>query len=261
MRIRLYQAFASNNSGSYTIVGTFESSQDADDIASLLRAVCAEHGPWYEQHAYDEDGESPLERFAREHGLSDERPGRADDWPEHGPTPSITSVGHQVLVHVPYTVTMPRVFGELFYKRGGRVDIELDHAHEDRSVEMAFYVPDIKWNDPERSRRIDALERELLDVLPPLVRRREHDERPVIEPAFHSEVPRGALDHPRRPHRCHEGASRGHGLRAGEAKAALDRLPKEVLVDVDHIYAQHAAETLRAAGCEAEVIVPNRASK
>ena len=37
--------------------------------------------------------------------------------------PSAVAVGRQVMVHAPYTVTLPPVFGELFYAMGGRVGI------------------------------------------------------------------------------------------------------------------------------------------
>ena len=186
MRIRIFQAFASNNSGSYTIVGSFRSAAAAEEVATLIGAVAQAHSAWFEQNQYAEDGESPLDAFAREHGLSEERPGREDAWPAHGDPPSVSAIGHQVLLHAPYTVTMPRLFGELFYKKGGRVDVEIDHAHEELAVEFQFWVPKLRFDDPEKSRRIDALEAELAPLLPALLVRDEYDKRPCIPHMFHA---------------------------------------------------------------------------
>ncbi len=319
MRIRIFQAFASNNSGSYTIVGTFESPQAAEEVAALLRVVCAEHDVWHEQYGDDQDGESPLDVFARDHGLSEQQPGRSDSWPEHGAAPSLTAVGHQVLLHAPYTVTMPRLFGELFYKRGGRVDVEFDHAHDQLAIDLAFYVSDLaNWNDPERQRRFDAVERDLVPLLPVLTARAEHDTRPQVEPVFYDsswggrhlaaifrdlveaiaavrvvaerhsvalrvriqECPHGVVDplaHLRASTRpwgrsrvilWSIGADRVRAMKAlrevmgselAEAKSAIEGLPKEVLIEADQAYAERATEILRAAGCDAEVVVPRRA--
>ncbi len=185
MRIRIFQAFASNNSGSYTIVGTFDSPEIAQEVARLLGEVCREHDGWHEEHEYDDTGESPLDAFVRTHGLTEEKPGRGDEWPQYGEPPSVLGVAHQVLVHAPYTVTMPRLFGEFFYKRGGRVEIELDHSHEELAVEFSFYAPDLRWDDPEGKRRVNELVAKLQGLLPRLTQREEHDKRPRIPPAFH----------------------------------------------------------------------------
>jgi ribosomal protein L7/L12 len=185
MRIRIFQAFSSNNSGSYTIVGSFDSPERADEVARILQAVTAEHDAWLENNANAFDKESPLDVFARAHGLTEEQPGRGEDWPEDDAPPRTVAMGHQVLIHVPFTLSMPRLFGEFFYKQGGRVEIELDHAHEDLAVEVAFYVPGGQWNDPEKRRRIEGMERALGPLLPALVERKEYDQRPVVAPVFH----------------------------------------------------------------------------
>lgn len=135
MRIKVWQAYASNNSGSYTIVGTFESAEKASEVADVLREMAVAHSAWFEglDDAEDkDDAKSPLATFSFEHALPwQSGMGVSDDWPEHGEktVPEIVAAGHQVLVHVGYTVSMPATFGAFFYKRGGRVSIELDHAH------------------------------------------------------------------------------------------------------------------------------------
>jgi hypothetical protein len=43
---------------------------------------------------------------------------------------------------------------------------------------------------------------------------------------------------------------------AEAAKSLGDDLPTEVLVDVEHAFAERAAEVLRAAGCDAEAVLP-----
>lgn len=64
--------------------------------------------------------------------------------------PSVIAAGSQVLIHEDYTVSMPKAFGEYFYRRGGRVDIELNHTHHPLITVLRFWVP---WNDPDRSER------------------------------------------------------------------------------------------------------------
>lgn len=186
MRIRIFQAFASNNSGSYTLVGTFQSVKIAAEVAEVLRAVAAEQDVWASRVRGEEsnDAESPLEAFARMHGLSDKQPGRFDDWPEYGEPARVTAVGCQVLIHADYTLTMPRVFGEFFYKREGRVDLELDHAHHDLVTTIQFYVPQAGWKNPDAARRMAVVESALLPLLPALTARAEHDTRPVVAPLF-----------------------------------------------------------------------------
>src|SRR5690606_384215 len=89
-----------------------------------------------------------------ERGLTlDEGVGLSDDWPEHEPPPEVVVLGHQVLVHCDFTVTMPRFIGELFYAEGGRVEVEIDHGHHATVVLLDLWIP---WKEaheqPERSR-------------------------------------------------------------------------------------------------------------
>lgn len=159
MRIRLWHAYASNNSGSYTIVGSFREAARAAAVAEALAPVVAEHSAWLDRHP-PEGEEPPLHRFIRARGLTlDERVGLAGDWPEHGPPPEVVAIGRQVLVHCDYTATMPRVFGELFFAEGGRVDVEIDHAHTQIVALFRLWVP---WEREGRDAVLQALLEQLL---------------------------------------------------------------------------------------------------
>src|SRR5688572_28006469 len=107
MRIRLWSAFASNNSGSYTIVGSFRDAALAEEVARLAQEACDAHAAWREARSDEAEGESPLDAFLEREGLPAERPGRGEDWPLYGPKPTAIATGHQVILHAPYTLTMP----------------------------------------------------------------------------------------------------------------------------------------------------------
>jgi ribosomal protein L7/L12 len=311
MRIRIFRAFASNNSGSYTLVGSFTSPGAAKAVAETLRVACAEHQEW---HASDAEAASdaPLDAFARVHGLHESAPGRSD-WPSYGPPPEVIAVGHQVLIHAPYTVSMPRLFGEFLYTQGGRVDLELNHSHERLAVEFNFLVRGVQWDSPARKERLAAVEQALAPLLPALTNTKGPEERSAVVPVFHqgpwgrklltavfADVVEGVrvvsqtaeklgIDVRVRIVECIEGlADPLAPLRAGgtpwgrsrvilwavcddriramkaicevtgsavdEAKALLEALPNEILVDVDHAFAERAAEALREAGCDAEAL-------
>ncbi|WP_437965533.1 ribosomal protein L7/L12 [Sorangium sp. So ce260] len=323
MRIRLFHAFASNNSGSYTIVGSFRDAATAEEVARLVQEVCDAHSAWLEARAAEPgaaapEGGSPLEAFARREGLrAGDHDGDGDDWPQYGPSPAAIAAGHQVIVHAPYTVTMPPLFGALFYAKGGRVDTELDHAHEALAVEFSYRPADVRWDDPRAAERLDAFEQRVAAELPAWTARSEHDRRPPIAPAWHSdawrsrhlsavfddlvegvqgvrrlarehgmgltvrvtECPYGAADpfaHLRaRPNpfgpfhvilwqlgpdriAAMKAVREAVGCDLDEAKAALEGLPREILVEVSEAHARRAADLLRQAGCDAEAVVPAR---
>jgi len=165
----MWHAFASNNSGSYSIVGSFPSAETAEQVAAELLPVIRAHGDWMNTRpGWDaperENSPSPLGRWAVENGLQwtgDD----AEEWPEYSGenAPGVIVAGSQVLIHDDYTISMPKVFGEFFYRRGGRVDVELNHAHHPLIAVLRFWVP---WNDPEREEReYDVLAlRESLDT-------------------------------------------------------------------------------------------------
>jgi len=197
MRIRIWSAFASNNSGGYTIVGSFPSEAVAAEVAAALRDAFAAHQAWREARDENEqagggapgDDEPPLHRFIRAEGLSLDSPtlGLDDDWPQRGPPPEVTAVGPQVVVYVDYTVTMPRTFGEFFYRRGGRVDVELDHSHDPILAVFSFWVPDM-WKPEKRDearRRLAALRSALdTEVFPAARDEAEERERLWVPPAW-----------------------------------------------------------------------------
>jgi len=142
VRIRVWTAFASNNSGSYTIVGRFAEAERAAEVAAELAEMIAAHTAWHAEHMYEDSEDSPIVAFARARGLAATAAlGAGDEWPQYGEPPSVTAVDRQVVVHAPYTVSLPRTFGELFYARGGAVDTCLDHAHEALVVHFEAWWP------------------------------------------------------------------------------------------------------------------------
>ncbi|MDI1428468.1 hypothetical protein [Polyangium sorediatum] len=186
MRIYLYQAFASNNSGSYTLVGTFKDEATAEEVARLLAEVSAAHSAWLERPRGADDGPSPLDELVKREGLRGDKPGRDDDWPLYDGGPQVVAAGKQVLFYCSFTLTMPAVIGELFYARGGRVQMELDHAHAEIAVEFDIWLPYDKIKDKdERREKLDAFEARLADELSAWTRRDEEDTRPQIEPAWY----------------------------------------------------------------------------
>lgn len=317
MRIRLFSAFASNNSGAYTIVGRFADAEAAAGVAELLQGVVDAHSAWHEANPWEEGGAAPLDDFARAQGLREARHGRGDEWPQHGAPPTVLAVDRQVVVHAPYTVTLPPVFGEAFYAAGGRVEVELDHTHERLAVEFSWYRADLKYGDPRIGPALDDFEARLRPVLDALLTLGETDGRPTVAPAWHrdgfgqrhlsavfvdlvagvravqavadacgmklsvrvAECPHGVAD-PfallRLPTRSHgpyrvilwsAGPERVWAMRAlrevlacglDEARAMIDALPTECLVDVSEQEAERAATVLSGAGCDAEVVAPRR---
>jgi ribosomal protein L7/L12 len=316
MRIRLFTAFASNNSGSYTIVGSFRDAATAAEVARVVQEACDTHHAWHEEHQYQAEGESPLDALAKREGLRADKPGREDDWPAaYGSPPTAIASDRQVIVHVPYTVTMPPIFGALFYARGGRVEAELDHTHDDLAVEVGYRARDLPWNDPREAEVLTAFEERVGAELAALTARGEHDNRPAVAPAWHrgfwgarslSAVFRDLVEGVQalrrvadevgvlltlRVYECPHGArdpfamlrerpipwgqfrvilwkigedriaamkavrdALGCGL--ADAKAALQDLPREILVDVGEEHAKEAAAAFVRAGCDAEVVLP-----
>jgi hypothetical protein len=134
MRVRVWNAYASNNSGSYTIVGSLPSEEVAQEVAAELTAMIEAHTAWHESDPGEKvaSSDSPLATFCRVHELTwSGGDGMGDDWPEHSDDnrPRVVAIGNQVVVHHGYTVSLPPVFGAYFYKRGGRVQNEENHAH------------------------------------------------------------------------------------------------------------------------------------
>jgi hypothetical protein len=142
------------------------------------------------------DAESPLQRFAHDHGLvvrPDE--GHGDEWPEFGPSPAVARVGLQVLVHAPYTVSMPRLFGAFVYARGGRVALELDHAHRPVVALFEFGCP-VPWSEadgPERVRRMQPFRSAVEAALPELLESKGPEASAPSSPAWQCEMTWGSM--------------------------------------------------------------------
>src|SRR5262245_54003035 len=103
MRVRIWNAYASNNRGSYTIVGSLPSEEVASEVAAELAAMIEAHTAWHGAGQFQaSSADSPLAVFCRTHGLS-WRDGRGgdDDWPEHSDDnrPRVAAIGNQVVVH------------------------------------------------------------------------------------------------------------------------------------------------------------------
>ncbi len=141
MRIRVWNSFASNNSGSYTIVGRFDSHESAADAAAELLALVKAQSDWAKDNGSEP---SPLTSFAKKNGLaSHQEPGADQNWPEYSQQehPDVWTVGSQIFLYSDYQVSMTRLFGELIYARGGRVEYEVDHAHHPMAALFEIYWP------------------------------------------------------------------------------------------------------------------------
>jgi hypothetical protein len=178
VKIHIWNAFASNNSGSYTIVGRFPSSEQAARVAAELAEALTAHDTWLKaeeekQRAWSPEGPSPLREFIQRHGLTwEEGLGTQDDWPRYSKdAPEAWALGEQVIVHHDYTVTLPRTFGEFFYKRGGRVDIELEHAHHPIVGVFELWLPYGEHGKEAGAAKVSAVLEELNAQNGPLVTR------------------------------------------------------------------------------------------
>ncbi|WP_257461760.1 hypothetical protein [Archangium lipolyticum] len=179
MKIHLWNAFASNNSGSYTIVGRFESEELATRVAAELDEVLTAHDTWLsatESRWQEQTKEpSPLEKFIKENGLTwREGTGLMDDWPdgyggEDPDRPHARAIGHQVFVHQRFTITMPRAFGEFIYARGGRVETELDHAHHTVVGVFELWSQELHKQPEKKEAAVAAIVEELYADDGPLV--------------------------------------------------------------------------------------------
>jgi hypothetical protein len=97
--------------------------------------------------------------FAERNGLSSyEGMGAGDDWPEYSQQdhPEVWTVGSQLFLYSDYQVTMPRIFGQLIYARGGRVEYEVDHAHHPMAALFEIYWP---WEGKTKEKVAEGVEK------------------------------------------------------------------------------------------------------
>lgn len=168
MRVRVWNVYASNNSGSYTIVGELPSKEVAHEVARELAEMIDAHTTWLDNSDGTADtAASPLAAFCRAHSLTwTPGMGQFDDWPEHSRDnrPRVAAVGEQVIVHHEYTVGLPPTFGEFFYRKGGRVTHEECHAHHAIVTEVDFYWG---WTDEQRAKMAAELPRLVMELTRP----------------------------------------------------------------------------------------------
>jgi len=140
--VRSYTAFASNNSGSYTLVGSFETSERASEIAAMLNQLA-------EDMEDPERTTNPVQKLLRAAGLDAPHDvAEHDDWPDlvYAPSPEAVAVDRQVWWYCGYTISMPSELGHWFYAMGGKVDSELDHTHHPQLAHLALW-PDLPWKE------------------------------------------------------------------------------------------------------------------
>ena len=173
MKVRIWNAYASNNSGSYTIVGMLPSEEVAQSVAADLATLIAAHAKWLATRPAHDANDSPLAVFCREHMLNWEPGfGCGEDWPfDDENLPRVVAAGRQVVLHSDWTLSLPPTFGEYFYRRGGRVQLEENHAHAPIIVTAQFW-----WRD----KALQTIE------LPKLIAALTADDGPLAPPSTHT---------------------------------------------------------------------------
>jgi len=155
MRIRIWNAFASNNSGSYVIVGSFPTAALASEVANELLVVAKEHTDWSDTR---EPNVSPLAAYAARNGIPNVTIAD-DEWPQYSSKdgPAVWAIGHQVFLHADYTVSISPVIGHLIYVRGGRVETELNHAHHAIAATFEIWFPWQKRDEMDVPARVQDI--------------------------------------------------------------------------------------------------------
>ena len=162
MKVKVWNAFASNNSGSYTIVGSFPSCEIAEEVARELTEVLQSHSDWLSAKANwsrlpEAFEESPFSKFIKRHGLHPKE-NEGGIWTDcDDDIPQAFAIESKVIVHHDYTITMPREFGEFFYCKGGRVQQEINHAHNPVVAICELWVPWEERKEEELPGKISAL--------------------------------------------------------------------------------------------------------
>ena len=124
----MWHARASKNSGDWTIVGRFQTPEQAQQAAESLRELARAHEAflaspeghqWLVEHNYYGSFPTPpLELFGRQHGFDWDQEGQGLWWEEDGAgAPALTAgaVGDCVVVYHPYCMGLPeQVFRDFF---------------------------------------------------------------------------------------------------------------------------------------------------
>jgi len=146
MKIKLWQAYASNNSGSYTIVGWFANAELAQQVTCDLNGLLKKYNAWIFFNKCTTE-RSPLEEFAEQHKLVFDPGNAEDDWPMAfsddvlPEPPRAIALRNKVVIHHQYTILLPAILGQYFYARGGRVSREITMAHNSLLAKFSIVAP------------------------------------------------------------------------------------------------------------------------
>jgi MoaA/NifB/PqqE/SkfB family radical SAM enzyme len=130
----VWRAFASNNSGDWTIAARFCDEATAQRVAASLRELARAHEAflaspegeaWNEEHDYSGSLPTPaLRRFGEAHGFDWSQDGDGLWWEENGcgaPVLTAGAIGDAVVVFHPYCMGLPeKPFAAFFAKTGAR---------------------------------------------------------------------------------------------------------------------------------------------
>jgi len=119
-KVFIWQAHGSNNSGDWTIVGRFRTSEAARNAAESLRELARAHEAylasadgqeWLKANGYNGSIPTPpLRQFGEQHGFDWSKEGEGLWWEEDGcgaPVLTAGSVGDSVVVYHPYCMGLP----------------------------------------------------------------------------------------------------------------------------------------------------------
>jgi hypothetical protein len=145
MRVSLWQQFSSNHSGSFTVVGTFESAEKANAAADKLREIIQTIQDWYKQRPELADQAiidpiPPEVEFARQYDVEWDRP---VDWYNEESPVSVLDDSVMVL-HVPDTWSYPLPFLGILKQFGGSVVYEFEFGAPlaEFSIKLTCTAPD-----------------------------------------------------------------------------------------------------------------------
>jgi MoaA/NifB/PqqE/SkfB family radical SAM enzyme/ribosomal protein L7/L12 len=175
-RIRLFQSFASNNSGVYSLLGSFRKLETLTEVAELFRELARAQAAWQDAAESLPQGTPPV--LAADTEL----------WDYDFSQVSVETLGHQIFVHTPYTVTMPDALQALIVRKGGQIAIEIDHAHHPIVALFSFWLVGgySQQNREDRQRRHALVQAELTPVIEEL-RKPRYNEAPAVPPAWRDE--------------------------------------------------------------------------